>query len=157
MISTMGDNMKTYSNAPDIVAHLPYFVIVTNAQGEIKSANLAALDIFGKNESNIMDTNIDALIKPVSDNKIMPTIARALDTDGNWQGELVVADDSSQMLLEISIIKTSSCAEESSETQVIYCGQDITKRRHLERKKIHDERAGIRGEMAGEISHELYN
>jgi PAS domain S-box-containing protein len=150
--------MTTQIHACDIISHLPYFVIVTNSDGIINFANKEAGRIFGRNKLDLLGAAINEIIKPFPEPLLKNTINSIVEEDKSWKGELVVpVDENSQVMIEISATKLKSRDDSLKESMIVYSGQDITESRHQQRKSNQDDRSGIRGEMAGEISHELNN
>jgi PAS domain S-box-containing protein len=140
----------------EILSSLPYFTLLTDSYGKVIFANEAVSEIFQHDRSLIPQKNIGSIITPVHADKQTIEILAALENSGRWSGELlVVRPDGTQALLNMVVVKIP--ASRTDAAKILYSGHDVTSQRCQERETCLAGKYSTRGEMAGEISHELNN
>ena len=140
----------------EILAAMPCFALLTDSYGKIIYANDAACEFFKIDRSLIPQMNIGSIISPVHADSRTIEILTALQNKGRWDGELlIIRSDGEHALLEMSVTKIP--AKGTRESTILYAGQDATGQRCRERNACLAGKNSTRGEMAGEISHELNN
>jgi PAS domain S-box-containing protein len=153
IVGQTGESLTTQDVTGGLLSLLPYFIILTDSNGKIIFANEAAVTVFGYDGATIPQKNIFELIPSFQESQQYSRLLTALDKIGRWHGEILVPmADSQQSLLEITAIKIFGPAPIT-----LYTGQDITAQKCQDRGTSQAEKHSLRGEMAGEISHELNN
>jgi two-component system, cell cycle sensor histidine kinase and response regulator CckA len=137
-----------------ILTHLPCFVIVADHAGKVLYANQAASDVFGFDSSLIPQMSLADLIPAVSPKTGQMQIA--LNTNGRWNGECrIVGRAQTELSLELSAARIEGNTPD--ERIYLISGHDVTAQRCGQRQNCQFEKLSTRGEMAGEISHEMNN
>jgi PAS domain S-box-containing protein len=132
---------------------LPYFIVLANSDGKIIFANEAAAVAFGYDRTIIPQKKISELISPGHGDEQYSRMQSAINSNGRWSGEiLIIGPNGNQALFEMTAIRIDGATP-----IVLYTGQDITVRMCHDRESRLSEKYSMRGEMAGEISHELNN
>jgi two-component system sensor kinase FixL len=138
----------------EIMDYLPNFVLLANHTGEIYYANKAAVELFGNDGSMIIQKSAGELFEVNLAGPQANQIWTSLESAGNWSGEIMISlPDGKEAVAELNAIRIDN----GSKPIYLYFGQDVTAQRYRQRESCQFEKFAARGEMAGEISHELNN
>ncbi len=137
-----------------MLSGLPYFIFLVDSAGKLKYANQAAAEIFGQNNSTIIQKPLTELITGSNGKSQLVGIRKAVEAKGRWDGEILVTrPDGKQIVLELAVARIAS----EKNTIYQYSGRDVTEQRYRQRQSCTFEKLAARGAMAGEISHEINN
>lgn len=139
-----------------IISASQFFIIVTDDQGKIFIFNDAAKEVFRISFSDVAWSNIDSILKPIGNDNLLPEIENRLTEGKTWSGEiLTLTMDNEKLFIELVVARVFD--EKGNVFATLYMGRDITEEKNFERQMIFLDRMASRGEMAGEIAHELNN
>ncbi|UCC80837.1 MAG: cyclic nucleotide-binding domain-containing protein [Candidatus Zixiibacteriota bacterium] len=139
-----------------IISASQFFIIVTDKAGKIFIFNNAAKRVFGYEFNEVAGCEISDIIKPVDIEDIMDDLERALSRSETWSGELITTTkDMTKRFIEL--IGARILDEKGEIFTSLYMGLDVTEEKNIEHQMILLDRMATRGEMAGEIAHELNN
>ena len=139
-----------------IISASKFFIIVTDANNKIFVFNDAAKAVFGRTFSEVAGEGMDSILKPVGNTSLISEIENTLVKGGTWSGEVLAALNNDTKIL-IELVSARVFDEKGGTFASLYMGRDITEEKNVERQMIFLDRLASRGEMAGEIAHELNN
>jgi len=140
----------------EAIANLPYFVLLANKNGKVLYANQAACYVFEYDRSNIPQIDLATIFSRIHGDSQFKAMQYALDTNGRWEGDCqLIRQDGTEIALELIALRIDS--DTSSEPTFLYSGHNVTAQRCDQRKACQFEKLSTRGEMAGEVSHEINN
>jgi PAS domain S-box-containing protein len=139
-----------------LVARTPSPIVVTDPDSRILLFNEAAQDLFGWRADEIVGETFDRIYSQGN----RPTVRDQLDMQIHrgkvWNGEFLGRTRTGQEpLLEATVSPVRD--DHGTILAFMYLAQDITETRQLQNLIIQMERMWTRGEMAGEIAHEINN
>jgi nitrogen-specific signal transduction histidine kinase len=134
-----------------ILAVSPYAAIVTDAHNRVRLVNPAAHTFFGKSTSK----DLWAWITPV-DPEVVSAVDRRLSSDERWQGEIEI-NGPDDKILTCKLICVPIGDRSDDDSARLWMFEDLTEMRQLEQQSLQREHLATKGEMAGEIAHELNN
>ncbi|MCD6161775.1 MAG: cyclic nucleotide-binding domain-containing protein [candidate division Zixibacteria bacterium] len=139
-----------------IISASQFFIVVTDNQGKIFIFNDAAKKVFNIIFSDIAWSNIDSVLKPVGNSNLLSEIEKNLAEGKTWSGDVLnLTQDNKKQFIEL--VGARVFDEKGDTFASLYMGRDITEEKNVERQMIFLDRMASRGEMAGEIAHELNN
>ncbi len=139
-----------------IISASQFFIIVTDNKGMIFIFNNAAKSVFGYDFNEVAGCEIQQIISPLDNKSLWDEIETCLSDGKTWSGEILTQAKGSQKLI-IELVGARVIDERGEIFTSLYMGLDITEEKNLERQMIDLDRMATRGEMAGEIAHELNN
>jgi len=139
-----------------IISASQFFIIVTDNTGKIFIFNNAAKRVFGFEFNEVAGCEIKDIIKPVDIDDIMENIEQTLSTGDSWSGEIITTTKNMTKRV-IELIGARILDERGEIFTSLYMGLDITEEKNIEHQMILLDKMATRGEMAGEIAHELNN
>jgi PAS domain S-box-containing protein len=139
-----------------LIERTPSPIVVAEPENKILLFNEAAQTLFGWSADEIIGENFDRIYS--QDNR--PEIRAQLDMEIRrgkvWTGEFLGrTKDGNDRLLEVTVSPVRD--DHGSILAYMYLAQDVTETRQLQNLIIQMERLSTRGEMAGEIAHEINN
>ncbi len=134
-----------------ILSVSPYPIIVTNADGRISLLNPAAEALLGRAQ----DAELWKCLIP-RDGSIPAKALDALEHDGIWRAE-IEADGPSARGLFCRIVAVAIPDTGTGPGARLWIIEDTTEMRTLQKQSIEQYGLAMKGEMAGEIAHELNN
>jgi PAS domain S-box-containing protein len=139
-----------------IISASQFFIIVTDNAGKIFIFNNAAKKVLGFDFNEVAGCDIKEVIRPVDVEESMDDIESALGRGESWSGEMITLtkDDSKRV---IELVGARIFDEHGEIFTSLYMGLDVTEEKNIEHQMILLDRMATRGEMAGEIAHELNN
>jgi PAS domain S-box-containing protein len=139
-----------------IISASQFFIIVTDKFGKIFIFNNAAKTVFGTDFNEVAGCEISDLIKPVDIEDVMEDIEQTLSRGESWSGELItITKNDTKRVIEL--VGARIIDERGEIFTSLYMGLDVTEEKNIEHQMILLDRMATRGEMAGEIAHELNN
>lgn len=134
-----------------VLAYAPYPIIVTDTANKVQLANEATQRIFGHpNKRALWDW-----IPPKSHEVSEQSEAR-LNNASSWSGEVELSGPENVQLyckiIAVPIVDTGD-----GRAARLWIFEDLTEIRALQSRALDRERLALKGEMAGEIAHELNN
>jgi len=151
------ENLKSTNNFLEtIISASRFFIIVTDKQGKIFIFNEAAKQIFNLNFLEVAGQGIEKIFKPVGKTEILDDIETVLQNKETWSGDLLTNTINDEVMF-IELVGARIFDEKGSLFTTLYMGRDVTDEKNVERQMILLDRMATRGEMAGEIAHELNN
>ncbi len=158
-LESANDDLTRAKNFRDkIIDNAPFFMIITDDSGKIVLMNESAEKIFGRSFKVVEGKPISEMILPIGGPGVFGKINQSLSNSGVWRGELITErSDSSQTIIDLTVVKVGNNNIESESPSVLYMGNDVTEEKHMQRQAFQLERMATRGEMAAEIAHELNN
>ncbi len=152
-IVTQKDSSSAGRALESALEGLPQFAVIVDPDGGVTFANPAAGKLFGAGD--VVGKKMTQVLAPRAAGRRSIRSRSALTSGTHWQGEIrVILNGGSQALLDLVALRVDT---ETEGLYDLYLGRDITLRRSLERTNCQMEKVSTRGEMAGEISHELNN
>jgi len=150
-INRNGD--KHFDMIVDFLSGLPLIILLSDQTGNVLYATPTAGVVFG------FDTDSKLIFSDVLGSSLgngqAASIAESVARDGGWAGEIrIYRGDGSKALIDLAVKRMSSA--DGSYFDLLF-GQDITDTRFKSRAACRGEIVATRGDMAGEISHELNN
>jgi len=139
-----------------IISASQFFIIVTDNTGKIFIFNNAAKRVFGFEFNEVAGCEIKDVIKPVDIDDIMDDIEQILSRGDSWSGEIITSTKNMTKRV-IELIGARILDERGEIFTSLYMGLDVTEEKNIEHQMILLDRMATRGEMAGEIAHELNN
>lgn len=107
------------------LSNLNHFVIAVDNEDKIIYSNDTAQSLFGNAETAFINTNINSIIVPISNDSIYKDINLSLSENKIWTGDLLVSSSNEKRLyIKLTAIRTLD--EGSKDYITIYTGQDIT-------------------------------
>lgn len=141
-----------------IIANAPFFMIITGNNGKLAIMNGSAEKIFGISFSEASGKQLSEVINFAEKHDVPAEIDHALMTGGIWHGEIKTGSDGEfPNIVEMTAINIASGGSDHDGPSVLFMGDDVTEKRHMQRQAFQLERMATRGEMGAEIAHELNN
>ena len=141
-----------------IIANAPFFMIITDNHGKVAIMNGSAERIFGVSFDEASGKQLSEVINFTEKHDVPAEIDHALVTAGVWHGEVKTKSGGIfPNIVEMTAINIVSGGSDHDGPSVLFMGDDVTEKRHMERQAFQLERMATRGEMAAEIAHELNN
>lgn len=139
-----------------IISASRFFIIVTDGKGKIFIFNNAAKKVFGSDFNEVAGCGIDDIIKPAEFENVMEDLEQTLSRNETWSGEIITytKDDNKRV---IELVGARILDERGEIFTSLYMGMDVTEEKNIEHQMMLLDRMATRGEMAGEIAHELNN
>lgn len=139
-----------------IISASQFFIIVTDKSGKIFIFNNAAKRVLGYEFNEVAGCEIRDIIKPIDIEDIMDDLEKTLSGGETWSGELITTTkDMTKRVIEL--VGARILDEKGEIFTSLYMGLDVTEEKNIEHQMILLDRMATRGEMAGEIAHELNN
>jgi PAS domain S-box-containing protein len=139
-----------------LVARTPSPIVVTDPEDRILLFNEAASDLFGWRPDEIVGEMVDRLFSHENRPEVRSELERDVRRGKVWHGEFLGRTHTgSSPLLAATVSPVRD--DHGSILAYMYLAQDITETRQLQNLIIQMERMSTRGEMAGEIAHEINN
>jgi len=139
-----------------LVARTPSPIVVTDPEGRILLFNEAASDLFGWRADEIVGETFDRLFSQENRPEVRNELERDIRRGKVWHGEFLGRTNTgSSPLLAATVSPVRD--DHGSILAYMYLAQNITETRQLQNLIIQMERMSTRGEMAGEIAHEINN
>ncbi len=134
-----------------VLANSPYPIVVTDTENRVQLANAAAQRLFGPPQKR----PLWEWVGPTS-----PETANDAETQfkhgRNWRGELeLTSQEHTQLFCKIIAVPIVDSGDGRPARLWIF--EDLTEMRALQSRALDRERLALKGEMAGEIAHELNN
>lgn len=139
-----------------IISASQFFIIVTDKDGKIFIFNDAAKQVFGFDFINIAGMELNSVITPIGNDNVLAEIEKNLSEGKTWSGNILTTTSDDKILF-IELVGARVFNENSNIFTSLYMGRDVTEEKNVERQMIFLDRMATRGEMAGEIAHELNN
>lgn len=134
-----------------VLAYAPYPIIVTDVANRVQLANTAAQRIFGHPRKR----PLWEWITPKSSEIAAESEDRLLHSS-SWKGELeLTGPDDAQLYCKVIAVPIANTGDGRAARLWIF--EDLTEIRALQSRALDRERLALKGEMAGEIAHELNN
>lgn len=139
-----------------IISASQFFIIVTDDSGKIFIFNNAAKEVLGFDFNEVAGCEISEIIRPADVEETMNDIESALSQGESWSGEIItLTKNGSKRVIEL--VGARIFDEHGGIFTSLYMGLDVTEEKNIEHQMILLDRMATRGEMAGEIAHELNN
>ncbi len=139
-----------------IISVSPDIVVVTDKNGVIYIFNQVARDIYGYSYDEIRGKNMDALISPNCPTETKVSIDNHLKKNETYHGEVLgVRKNGDEFIQELTACNIIGANDKL--IGILYLSRDITESKELERQAQTLDRMAARGQMAGEVAHELNN
>lgn len=141
-----------------IINNAPFFMIITDNNGKVAIMNSSAEKIFGISFSEASGKQLSEVINFAEKHDVPAEIDHALMAGGIWYGEIKTGRDREfPNIVEMTAINIASGGSDHDGPSVLFMGDDVTEKRHMQRQAFQLERMATRGEMGAEIAHELNN
>ncbi len=151
------ENIKSTNNfLQTIISASQFFIIVTDNQGKIFIFNDAAKKIFNRESMEVIGKGIESVIIPIGEGDSLNEIEDHLTESNTWSGNILTTTHDNNKLF-IELVGARVFDDKGNIYTTLYMGRDITEEKNIERQMIILDRMAARGEMAGEIAHELNN
>jgi PAS domain S-box-containing protein len=129
----------------------PLSVVVTNSEGKIVLFSRAAVTDFGYTPGEMVGQPFEVLLADQSEHAELPT-------DGNGPvGFEIVCRRKNSSSFPAYVVFSSVRSEDGQVLGRLYIGRDITETRNLQDMMIRVDRYYTKGEMVGDIAHEINN
>ena len=139
-----------------IISASQFFIIVADKSGKIFIFNNAAKRVFGFDFNEVAGCEIKDILRPLEDESVIEDIELALSQGESWSGEIISSTkDADRRVIEM--IGARITDERGEVFTSLYMGRDVTEDKNIEHQMILLDKMATRGEMAGEIAHELNN
>lgn len=134
-----------------VLAYAPYPIIVTDMRNQVQLANTAAQHVFGHaNRRPLWDW-----ILPKSP-MVPQESEQCLANSQSWRGEVeLTGPGGSQLYCKVVGVPIADTGDGRAARLWVF--EDLTEMRALQSRALDSERLALKGEMAGEIAHELNN
>lgn len=139
-----------------IISASQFFIIVTDKSGQIFIFNNAAKKVLGFDFNEVAGCDIRDVIRPVDVEESMEDIESTLSRGESWSGEIITLTKNEAKRV-IELVGARIFDEHGDIFTTLYMGLDVTEEKNIEHQMILLDRMATRGEMAGEIAHELNN
>ncbi|UCE67017.1 MAG: cyclic nucleotide-binding domain-containing protein [Candidatus Zixiibacteriota bacterium] len=139
-----------------IISASQFFIVVTDNSGKIFIFNNAAKKVFGYEFNEVAGCEIRDIIKPIDIEDIMDDLEKTLSRAESWSGEIITTTKNKTKRV-IELIGARILDDKGEIFTSLYMGLDVTEEKNIEHQMILLDRMATRGEMAGEIAHELNN
>lgn len=139
-----------------IISASQFFIIVTDRTGKIFIFNDAAKNVFGSEFNDVAGCGIKDIIRPVDFDGVMEDLEQTLAKNETWSGEIITYTKNDNKKV-IELVGARILDERGEIFTSLYMGLDVTEEKNIEHQMILLDRMATRGEMAGEIAHELNN
>jgi len=139
-----------------LVARTPSPILVTDPAHRIILFNEAASDLFGFRAEEIVGEPFDRVYSQDNRSEIREHMNQEIQRSKVWRGEFLGRTKSGttpMLAATVSPVRD----DHGSILAYMYLAQDVTETRQLQNLIIQMERMSTRGEMAGEIAHEINN
>ncbi len=141
-----------------IINNAPFFMIIADNNGKVAIMNSSAEKIFGISFSEASGKQLSEVINFAEKHDVPAEIDHALMAGGIWYGEIKTGRDREfPNIVEMTAINIASGGSDHDGPSVLFMGDDVTEKRHMQRQAFQLERMATRGEMGAEIAHELNN
>lgn len=143
----------------EIVINSPFFIIIVDPSGRIVSFNHSATEVFGYAFNEVSNKPIGDIIHQLKEQAPIKGLAEAIKDGRPWNDEMwITRADGSQTIIELAVTRIKMDRPGESATYFdLYMGRNITREKGQERRSSQMEKMAVRGEMAGEIAHEMNN
>jgi len=139
-----------------VISASHFFIIVTGSEEKIFIFNAAAEQVFGYRRDEVLNKLAEYVIKPTGRTDSIKSIEKSLVTGKHWLGNMITATrNGRELILNLTAARIFNDAGRTFAT--LYMGRDITEEKNFEYRMMHLDRMAARGEMAGEIAHEMNN
>lgn len=139
-----------------IISASQFFIVVTDNSGKIFIFNNAAKGVFEYEFNEVAGCEIRDIIKPVDIEDIMDDLERTISRGESWSGEIITTTKNMTKRV-IELIGARILDDKGEIFTSLYMGLDVTEEKNIEHQMILLDKMATRGEMAGEIAHELNN
>jgi two-component system, sporulation sensor kinase E len=139
-----------------LVARTPSPILVTDPAHRIILFNEAASDLFGFRAEEIVGETFDRVFSRNNRSEIREHMDQEIQRGKVWRGEFLGRTKSGttpMLAATVSPVRD----DHGSIRAYMYLAQDVTETRQLQNLIVQMERMSTRGEMAGEIAHEINN
>lgn len=134
-----------------VLAYAPYPIIVTDTSNKARLANEAAQRLFGPSRNR----SLWEWITPKT-SCVVSDSGEQLNRSVSWTCELELSGpDNAQLFCKVVAVPIADAGDGQAARLWIF--EDQTEMRALQSRAIDRERLALKGEMAGEIAHELNN
>ena len=151
METANADLKESQSFLRTLIDSSPLGVVVTDPHGRIILFNRAATLEFGYQSHEVVDRQFDSLLAEKLDRP-----ATSVDPEGRGGFE-VICRRGNGLLFPAYIISSEVRADDGRHLANLYVCRDITESRDFQEMMIRLDRYYSRGEMAGDIAHEINN
>lgn len=139
-----------------LIERTPSPTVVTEPENRILLFNEAAVNLFGWQADEMIGEGFDRIYSQENRPEIRAQLDMEIRRGKVWSGEFLGrTKDGSNILLDVTVSPVRD--DHGSILAYMYLAQDITETRQLQNLIIQMERLSTRGEMAGEIAHEINN
>ena len=151
MEATNADLKESQSFLRTLIDSSPLGIVVTDPDGRIILFNRASAAEFGYQSHEIVSRQFDVLLAEKLDRP-----ATTVDPEGRGGFE-VICRRGNGVLFPAYVISSEVRADDGSHLANLYVCRDITESRDFQEMMIRLDRYYTRGEMAGDIAHEINN
>jgi len=139
-----------------LIERTPSPTLVAEPENRIILFNEAAQNLFGWKADEIIGESFDRIYSQENRPEVRAQLAMDIRRGKVWKGEFLGrTKDGSNLLLAVTVSPVRD--DHGTILAYMYLAQDITETRQLQNLIIQMERLSTRGEMAGEIAHEINN
>jgi PAS domain S-box-containing protein len=131
-------------------------IIAVDNSRSISYWNRAAESLFGWRAVEVAGRSIDVVMSTESSSEQLASIAVALESEGSWQGELIVRHNNGK-LIQVSVTDTPSLDGVGLRVGFIRVASDLSERRALEMRLDQAQRLESLGLLAGGVAHDFNN
>jgi PAS domain S-box-containing protein len=139
-----------------LVTRTPSPILVTDPDHRIILFNEAASDLFGFRADEIVGETFDRVFSQDNRSEIREHMNHEIQRSKVWRGEFLGRTKSGATPLLAATVSPVR-DDHGSILAYMYLAQDVTETHQLQNLIIQMERMSTRGEMAGEIAHEINN
>ncbi|RKX19478.1 MAG: hypothetical protein DRP35_07650 [Candidatus Zixiibacteriota bacterium] len=133
-----------------LIEQSPDSIVVTNFSGNITFYNDKAGKLFGYKKDEIIEQHIDKFFT-------QPVMNTINNTDNELNGVELLAKTLDEELIPVYCIASSIEDDKSNDIAFLFIIRDISESKDFQEMMIRVDRYYTRGEMAGDIAHEINN
>ncbi|MEA1980552.1 MAG: PAS domain S-box protein, partial [candidate division Zixibacteria bacterium] len=133
-----------------LIEQSPDSIVVTNFSGNITFYNDKAGKLFGYKKDEIVEQHIDKFFT-------QPVMSTIINTENELNGVELLAKTLDEELVPVYCIASSIEDDKSNDIAFLFIIRDISESKDFQEMMIRIDRYYTRGEMAGDIAHEINN
>jgi PAS domain S-box-containing protein len=148
--------MRTKNFLERIISTSPYSIVATTLDNTISLLNKTAEKEYGYGSEEVIGRKVETLRGRANLLNLDELIEEALERKGIWQGEIIARRKDGQHFVSDTTVSNVS-DHMGHVSAILHISKDITAEKNLSRQALELERMATRGEMAGQVAHELNN
>lgn len=153
--ASKGESVDTTAQFAAVLQLVPWAMWITDREGKITHHNALAVELFESESNDLRGFAMDSWFVRRAGAEAWSELRRGVLGGTQWRNEIDVATaDHDSLRMEI----TAGPVQTADKVQgVLFLAEDVTEIQQLGKVLIDLERQSTRGEMAGEVAHEINN